>query len=41
MTIIDLLEKNSDLYGSEEALVEINPEKEDGRKFTWKESELI
>ncbi|HAH18226.1 class I adenylate-forming enzyme family protein [uncultured Eubacterium sp.] len=41
MTIIDLLEKNSDLYGSEEALVEINPEKEDGKKFTWKESELI
>ena len=26
MTIIELLEKNSENYGSEEALVEINPE---------------
>ena len=29
MTIIELLEKNSENYGSEEALVEINPEKEE------------
>ena len=41
MTIIELLEKNSENYGSEEALVEINPEKDDSKKFTWKESELI
>ena len=41
MTIIDLLERNSELYGDEEALVEINPEKEKEIKLTWKEYNLI
>jgi len=41
MTIIDFLEKNSEAYGDEEALIELNPEKEDNRKVNWKEYDLI
>lgn len=41
MTIVDMLEHNSELYGDEIALVEINPEVKDTRRVTWKEYELI
>lgn len=41
MPITDLLERNSKLYGSEIALVEINPELQEKQRVTWKEYELI
>ena len=41
MPIIDLLERNSKLYGNEVALVEINPEIREEQRVTWKEYELI
>lgn len=41
MPITDLLERNAKLYGSEVALVEINPEIQEKRKLTWKEYDLI
>ena len=41
MAITDLLERNSKLYGSEVALVEINPEISEQQRVTWKEYELI
>ena len=41
MPIIDLLERNSKLYGDEVALVEINPEIKEEQRVTWKEYELI
>ena len=41
MPIIDLLERNSKLYGPEVALVEINPEIREEQRVTWKEYELI
>lgn len=41
MTIVDMLEHNSEMYGDEIALVEINPEVKDTRRVTWKEYELI
>ena len=41
MPITDLLERNSKLYGSEVALVEINPELQETPRVTWKEYELI
>ncbi|MDR1700424.1 MAG: acyl--CoA ligase [Lachnoclostridium sp.] len=40
MTIIDLLEKNSRMYGEEVSLVEINPAEKEVRRVTWKEYEL-
>jgi acyl-CoA synthetase (AMP-forming)/AMP-acid ligase II len=40
MTIVDLLEKNSSLYGDETSLIEINPEVAEVRRVTWKEYEL-
>ncbi len=40
MTIIDLLEKNSENYGDEICLVEVNPEVTEVRRVTWKEYEL-
>ncbi len=40
MTIIDLLERNSRLYGDEISLVEINPAVKEIRRVTWKEYEL-
>lgn len=40
MTIIDLLEKNSESYGDEICLVEVNPEVTEIRRVTWKEYEL-
>ena len=41
MPITDYLERNRKLYGSEIALVELNPEQEDHRHVTWKEYDLI
>ena len=37
MPIIDLLRRNSKLYGNEVALVEINPELKEEQRVTWKE----
>lgn len=41
MTIIDLLKRNSEQYANETALVEINPERDDGRRLTWREYDLV
>ena len=41
MPITDLLERNAKLYGTDTALVEINPEIQEKRRITWKEYDLI
>ncbi len=41
MPITDILEKNCRLYGNDVALVEINPERPETRRVTWKEFELM
>jgi len=41
MPITEILEKNCKLYGSETCLIEINPERQDSRRVTWKEYSLI
>lgn len=41
MTIIDLLERNAREFGSDTALVEINPDQPETRKQTWQEFELV
>ncbi|MCR5599931.1 MAG: acyl--CoA ligase [Ruminococcus sp.] len=41
MPITELLERNASLYGSDVALVEVNPEITEVRRITWKEYELI
>ena len=41
MAITDLLERNHKLYGTETALVEVNPEQKEKRRVTWKEYSLI
>jgi len=41
MPITELLEDNCKLYGSDVALIEINPERKDTRRVTWKEYSLI
>ena len=41
MPITELLERNAELYGSDVALVEVNPEITEVRRITWKEYELI
>ena len=41
MPITEILENNARKYGSEIALVEINPEVREDRRVTWKEYELI
>jgi len=41
MPITEILERNARLYGSEIALVELNPEVREDRRVTWKEYELI
>jgi len=41
MPITEILEKNSRLYGNDIALIEINPERKDTRRVTWKEYGLI
>lgn len=41
MTVVDLLRKNATSNGSELALVEINPERPDDRRVTWRDYELV
>ena len=41
MPITEILEQNCEKYGSEVALVEINPDIQEKRRVTWKEYELI
>ena len=41
MVITDFLERNARLYGSETALVEINPSEERDSAVTWREMSLI
>ncbi len=41
MVITELLERNARLYGSDTALVEINPSEERDRAVTWREASLI
>jgi acyl-CoA synthetase (AMP-forming)/AMP-acid ligase II len=41
MPIMDLLEKNCQIYGGDICLVEINPEVKEKRCVTWKEYELM
>ena len=41
MPVTDLLERNAKLYGSETALVEINPDLQEKRRRTWKDYDLI
>ncbi len=41
MPVTDFLERNRKLYGSETALIELNPEQKENRRITWKEYELI
>ena len=41
MVITELLERNARLYGSETALVEINPSEERDKSETWREFQLI
>lgn len=41
MPITELLERNAALYGSDIALVEVNPEISEVRRVTWKDYELI
>jgi len=41
MPITDLLIRNAALYGSETALVEINPDQSETRRVSWKEYNLI
>ena len=41
MVITELLERNARLYGSDTALVEINPSEERDKAVTWREASLI
>ena len=41
MVVTEYLERNARLYPDEVALVELNPDEEDTRRLTWKESGLI
>ena len=41
MVITDFLERNARLYGSEIALVEINPSEDRDRASTWREANLV
>ena len=41
MVITDFLERNARLYGSEIALVEINPSEDRDRATTWREANLV
>lgn len=41
MVITDFLERNARLYGSEVALVEINPSEDRDRASTWREANLV
>ena len=41
MPVMDFLRRNAKLYGNEIALVELNPEENDTRRYSWKEAGLI
>ena len=41
MVITDFLERNARLYGSDTALVEVNPSEERDSAVTWREASLI
>jgi len=41
MLLTDLLERNSALYGSETALIELNPIQDESKNLEWKEYELV
>ena len=41
MVITDFLERNARLYGSDTALVEVNPSGERDSAVTWREASLI
>ena len=41
MPITKLLERNSELYGDDVALVELNPERSEDRRMTWREYDLV
>lgn len=41
MPVMDFLERNARLYADETALIELNPDENDTRRNSWKESELI
>ena len=41
MPIMDILNKNCELYGNDICLVEINPDVKETKRVTWKEYELI
>ena len=41
MPITDLLERNASLYGSDVALVELNPDLAETRRITWKDYDLM
>ena len=41
MPITEILEKNCELYGADVCLVEINPDRHDTRRVTWREYSLI
>jgi len=41
MPVTELLVRNSQLYGDEVALVELNPELPESRRTTWKEYDLV
>ncbi|MBQ8605830.1 MAG: acyl--CoA ligase [Clostridia bacterium] len=41
MTIIDFLERNAREFGSDTALIEINPDQPETRRATWHEFELV
>ncbi len=41
MPITEILERNAKMYGSDVALVEINPQELEKRHTTWREYSLI
>ena len=41
MPITEILSKNAELFGKEVALVEVNPERHDMRRITWREYSLV
>lgn len=41
MVITEFLERNARLYGSDTALVELNPSQERDSAVTWREASLI
>ncbi|MGN0452436.1 MAG: class I adenylate-forming enzyme family protein [Ruminococcus sp.] len=41
MTIVDMLESNAEKFGSDVALVEINPGQPETRRLTWRDYDLV